>query len=223
MSMEKFTTLSGIVMPLDRSNVDTDAIIPKQFLKSIKKTGFGPNLFDEWRYLDHGEPGMDNSRRKPNPDFILNFPRYANAQILLARGNFGCGSSREHAPWALLDYGFRCIMAPSFADIFFNNCFKNGILPIVFDGKTIDDLFVLVEAKPGFSMRVDLAGQTVELPDGATFGFDIESDRKHALQNGLDDIALTLEKADLIRDYEIRRKDEVPWLFAAPQDNRVAR
>ncbi len=211
--MEKFTTLAGIVMPLDRSNVDTDAIIPKQFLKSIKRTGFGPNLFDEWRYLDHGEPGMDNSKRKPNPDFILNFPHYANAQILLARENFGCGSSREHAPWALLDYGFKCIIAPSFADIFFNNCFKNGILPIVFEIEKIQNLFVLVENQRGFSLRVDLPNQFVELPDGTTFGFGIEPDRKHALLNGLDDIALTLEKADLIREYENGRRKDAPWLF----------
>ena len=213
MTMEKFTTLNGIVMPLDRSNVDTDAIIPKQFLKSIKKTGFGPNLFDEWRYLDHGEPGMDNSKRKLNPDFILNLPRYANAEILLARENFGCGSSREHAPWALLDYGFRCIVAPSFSDIFFNNCFKNGILPIVFEVKTVENLFSLVENQPEFSIRVDLPDQIVELPDGTILGFEIESDRKQALLNGLDDIALTLEKAGLIREYETRRKDEVPWFF----------
>ena len=213
MTMEKFTTLSGIVMPLDRANVDTDAIIPKQFLKSIKKTGFGPNLFDEWRYLDHGEPGMDNSKRKLNPDFILNLPRYTHAEILLARENFGCGSSREHAPWALLDYGFRCIIAPSFADIFFNNCFKNGILPIVFDGETVGNLFALVENQPEFLIRVDLPEQIIELPDGMTLGFEIESDRKHALLNGLDEIALTLEKADLIREHEARRKDEAPWLF----------
>ncbi len=211
--MEKFTTLTGIVMPLDRSNVDTDAIIPKQFLKSIKRTGFGPNLFDEWRYLDHGEPGMDNSKRKLNPDFILNFPRYADAEILLARENFGCGSSREHAPWALLDYGFRCIVAPSFADIFFNNCFKNGILPIVLDGEIVGNLFVLVENQPEFSIRVDLPDQIIELPDGTTHGFEVDSDRKHALLNGLDDIAMTLEKADRIREYEARRKDEAPWLF----------
>ncbi len=211
--MEKFTTLTGIVMPLDRSNVDTDAIIPKQFLKSIKRTGFGPNLFDEWRYLDHGEPGMDNSNRKINPDFILNFPRYENAEILLARENFGCGSSREHAPWALLDYGFRCIIAPSFADIFFNNCFKNGILPVVLDGKIVGDLFVLVENNPEFSIRVDLADQLIELPDGTTHGFEVASDRKHALLHGLDDIALTLEKADLIQEYEARHKAEAPWLF----------
>ncbi len=213
--MEKFTTLSGIVMPLDRSNVDTDAIIPKQFLKSIKRTGFGPNLFDEWRYLDHGEPGMDHSQRQPNPDFILNFPRYANARILLARENFGCGSSREHAPWALLDYGFKCIVAPGFADIFFNNCFKNGILPIVLNEKIVGELFALVEAWPGFSIRVDLPGQIIELPDGTTHGFEVESDRKHALLNGLDDIALTLEKAGLIREYEERRKNEAPWLFTS--------
>ena len=213
MTMEKFTTLSGIVMPLDRSNVDTDAIIPKQFLKSIKRTGFGPNLFDEWRYLDHGEPGLDNSKRKLNPDFILNLPRYANAKILLARENFGCGSSREHAPWALLDYGFRCIIAPSFADIFFNNCFKNGMLPIVLDNKTVQDLFARVENQPEFSVRVDLPDQIVELPDGTIVNFEVESDRKHALLHGLDEIGLTLNKADLIREYETRRKDEAPWLF----------
>ena len=211
--MEKFITLTSIVMPLDRSNVDTDAIIPKQFLKSIKRTGFGPNLFDEWRYLDHGEPGMDNSKRPLKPDFILNLPRYANAEILLARENFGCGSSREHAPWALLDYGFRCIIAPSFADIFFNNCFKNSILPIVFDRETVGKLFAQVENQPAFSIRVDLPEQTVGLPDGTILGFEIESDRKYALLNGLDDIARTLEKADLIREYETRHQDEAPWLF----------
>ncbi len=213
--MEKFTTLSGIVMPLDRSNVDTDAIIPKQFLKSIKRTGFGPNLFDEWRYLDHGEPGMDNSKRELNPDFILNFPRYANARVLLARENFGCGSSREHAPWALLDYGFRCIIAPSFADIFFNNCFKNGILPVVLDGEIVGELFAQVEDQPEFSIRVDLPHQIIELPDGTTHGFEVESDRKYALLNGLDDIARTLEKASQIQQYEARRKTEAPWLFSS--------
>jgi 3-isopropylmalate/(R)-2-methylmalate dehydratase small subunit len=212
--MQKFTTLEGKVMPLDRVNIDTDAIIPKQFLKSIKRTGFGPNLFDEWRYLDHGEPGMDNSGRPLNPDFIMNTPRYQDAQILLTRKNFGCGSSREHAPWALLDYGFRCIIAPSFADIFFNNCFKNGILPIVFNDKVVEDLFGQVESQPGFAIRVDLQNQNIELPDGAILEFEVDSFRKHALFNGLDDIGLTLEKTDVIRDYEARRANEAPWLFS---------
>ena len=212
--MEKFTHLEGIVAPIDRANVDTDAIIPKQFLKSIKRTGFGPNLFDEWRYLDHGEPGMDNENRPRNPDFVLNLPRYENATVLLARENFGCGSSREHAPWALLDYGFRCILAPSYADIFFNNCFKNGILPIVFNKKLIDDLFIQVENTPGFAIKVDLAEQKVELQDGSTHSFEVDSFRKHALMNGLDDIGLTREKAEKIKEYEGRRKHEVPWLFS---------
>jgi 3-isopropylmalate/(R)-2-methylmalate dehydratase small subunit len=212
--MEKFTTLEGKVMPLDRANIDTDAIIPKQFLKSIKRSGFGPNLFDEWRYLDHGEPGMDNSDRPLNPDFIMNTPRYQNSQILLARENFGCGSSREHAPWALLDYGFRCVIAPSFADIFFNNCFKNGILPIVFNDKVVEDLFGQVEGQPGFAIRVDLQNQNIELPDGTILEFEVDSFRKHALLNGLDDIGLTLQKADVIRDYEARRANEAPWLFS---------
>jgi len=212
--MEKFTTLEGKVMPLDRANIDTDAIIPKQFLKSIKRSGFGPNLFDEWRYLDHGEPGMDNSDRPLNPDFIMNTPRYQNSQILLARENFGCGSSREHAPWALLDYGFRCVIAPSFADIFFNNCFKNGILPIVFNSKVVEDLFGQVEGQPGFAIRVDLQNQNIELPDGTILVFEVDSFRKHALLNGLDDIGLTLQKADVIRDYEARRANEAPWLFS---------
>lgn len=212
--MEKFSVVEGIAAPLDRANVDTDAIIPKQFLKSIKKSGFGPNLFDEWRYLDHGEPGMDNSARPLNKDFVLNQPRYENARILLARENFGCGSSREHAPWALLDYGFRCIIAPSYAEIFFNNCFKNGILPIVFNDKVVEDLFVQVENQPGFALRVDLAGQIVVLPDGGKIKFEVEPFRRHALLNGLDDIGLTLEKAGLIEEFEIRRKNEVPWLFS---------
>ncbi|HID49230.1 MAG TPA: 3-isopropylmalate dehydratase small subunit [Chromatiales bacterium] len=216
--MEKFTTLTGIVMPLDRPNVDTDAIIPKQFLKSIQRTGFGPNLFDEWRYLDHGEPGMDNRRRPVNPDFVLNQPRYRGAQILLARENFGCGSSREHAPWALLDYGFRVIIAPSFADIFYNNCFKNGILPIVLDAETVDDLFKAVEANEGYRLTVDLASQTITRPDGSVIPFDIDAFRKHRLLNGLDDIALTLEHADAIRAYEERRRREAPWLFTHLSD-----
>ena len=212
--MEKFVELKGIVVPLDRANVDTDAIIPKQFLKSIKRTGFGPNLFDEWRYLDSGEPGVNNDQRPLNPDFVLNFPRYAGATILLARKNFGCGSSREHAPWALLDYGFKCIIAPSYADIFFNNCFKNGILPIVFNEKIVEDLFVQVESTPEFEISIDLGNQFIELPNGRNIEFEVESDRKHALLNGLDDIGITLEKSDLIGQYERRRKDEAPWLFS---------
>ena len=212
--MEKFTKLTGIVMPLDRPNVDTDAIIPKQFLKSIKRTGFGPNLFDEWRYLDHGEPGMDNSQRPLNPDFVLNQPRYQGAQILLARENFGCGSSREHAPWALLDYGFRVIIAPSFADIFYNNCFKNGILPIVLDTETVDELFREVEANEGYTLTVDLEKQTITKPDGSVIPFEIDEFRKHRLLEGLDDIGLTLEHADEIRAYEERRRQEAPWLFS---------
>ena len=200
-------------MPLDRANVDTDAIIPKQFLKSIKRSGFGPNAFDEWRYLDHGEPGMDNSRRKLNPDFVLNQPRYQGASILLARENFGCGSSREHAPWALLDYGFRAIIAPSFADIFFNNCFKNGILPIVLDAAEVDQLFNEVEATPGYQLLVDLEQQTVVTPGGQSFPFEIDAFRKHCLLNGLDDIGLTLQKVDLIKAFEAKHKAGQPWLF----------
>ncbi|MHA1567870.1 MAG: 3-isopropylmalate dehydratase small subunit [Alphaproteobacteria bacterium] len=216
--MEKFTKLTGIVMPLDRPNVDTDAIIPKQFLKSIQRTGFGPNLFDEWRYLDQGEPGRDNSQRPINPDFVLNQPRYQGAQILLARENFGCGSSREHAPWALLDYGFRVIIAPSYADIFYNNCFKNGILPIVLDADTVDALFREVEANEGYQLTVDLEAQTLTKPDGSVIHFDIDEYRKHRLLEGLDDIGLTLEHADEIRAYEERRKKEVPWLFNQAKD-----
>lgn len=212
--MEKFTVLEGIVAPLDRANVDTDAIIPKQFLKSIKRTGFGPNLFDEWRYLDHGEPGMDNSTRPVNSDFVLNRERYAGARILLARDNFGCGSSREHAPWALSDYGFRCIIAPSFAEIFFNNCFKNGLLPIVLPSEMVDDLFDRVEKTSGFSLRVDLPEQRiVSVEDGSVIPFEIDGFRKEALIQGLDDIGMTLAKADRIRAYEERRQCEVPWLF----------
>ena len=211
--MEKFQTITAIVAPLDRANVDTDAIIPKQFLKSIKRSGFGPNLFDEWRYLDHGEPGMDNSGRPLNPDFVLNQPRYQGAQVLLARDNFGCGSSREHAPWALEDYGFRVIIAPSYADIFFNNCFKNGILPVVLDGAVVDSLFAEVTAAEGYRLTVDLQGQTITTPSGATIAFEVDPFRKHCLLNGLDDIGLTLQHVDDIRAYEQRRRAEAPWLF----------
>jgi 3-isopropylmalate/(R)-2-methylmalate dehydratase small subunit len=211
--MEKFEKMTGLVAPLDRSNVDTDAIIPKQFLKSIKRSGFGPNAFDEWRYLDHGEPGMDNSQRPLNPDFVLNQDRYQGASILLARDNFGCGSSREHAPWALLDYGFRVIIAPSFADIFFNNCFKNGILPIVLDAQVVDGLFKAVEANEGYQLTVDLEAQTITTPAGEAIAFEVDEFRKHCLLNGLDDIGLTLQHTDDIRAYEERRKQETPWLF----------
>jgi 3-isopropylmalate/(R)-2-methylmalate dehydratase small subunit len=209
-----FEKLTGLVVPLDRANVDTDAIIPKQYLKSIKRTGFGPNLFDDWRYLDRGEPGMDHSKRRINPDFVLNQPRYRGAQVLLARDNFGCGSSREHAPWALDDYGIRAIIAPSYADIFFNNCFKNGLLPIVLDRAIVDRLFGETEAAPGYRLVVDLAAQTVTTPAGAVFGFDIDAFRKHCLLNGLDDIGLTLQHVDEIAAYEARRRQEAPWLFA---------
>ena len=212
--MDKFETVSGIVAPMDRANVDTDAIIPKQFLKSIKRSGFGPNLFDEWRYLDHGEPGMDCSNRPLNSEFVLNQPRYQGACILLARDNFGCGSSREHAPWALLDYGFRVVIAPSFADIFFNNCFKNGILPIVMDAELVDGLFKEVEANEGYQLTVDLPAQVVRKPDGAEIAFEVDVSRKHRLLNGLDDIGLTLQHVDEIKAYEARRKAEAPWLFA---------
>jgi 3-isopropylmalate/(R)-2-methylmalate dehydratase small subunit len=211
--MDKFEKLTAIVAPLDRSNVDTDAIIPKQFLKSIQRSGFGPNAFDEWRYLDHGEPGMDNSRRPLNSDFVLNQPRYQGAQILLTRKNFGCGSSREHAPWALLDYGFRVIIAPSFADIFFNNCFKNGILPIVLGEEQVDQLFREVEANEGYRLSVDLEAQSVTTPSGDVFQFEVDPFRKHCLLNGLDDIGLTLQHVDEIKAYEARRKQEAPWLF----------
>ncbi len=211
--MKKFEKFTGVVCPLDRANVDTDAIIPKQFLKSIKRTGFGPNLFDEWRYLDHGEPGMDNSTRPINPDFVLNDPRYAGASILLARENFGCGSSREHAPWALADYGFRVIIAPSFADIFFNNCFKNGILPIVLDGDVVDRLFQKSTREEALRIEVDLEAQRLRLADGEEIGFDVDPFRKHCLPEGLDDIGLTLQHVDEIKAYEERRRAEAPWLF----------
>ena len=211
--MKSFTTLTAIVAPLDRVNVDTDAIIPKQFLKSIKRSGFGPNAFDEWRYLDHGEPGIDNSKRPLNPDFSLNQPRYQGAQILLTRKNFGCGSSREHAPWALDDYGFRAVIAPSFADIFFNNCYKNGLLPIVLTEEQVDQLFKEVEANEGYQLSIDLAEQTLTTPSGETFKFDITEHRKHCLLNGLDEIGLTLQHADEIRDFEEKRRQSQPWLF----------
>jgi 3-isopropylmalate/(R)-2-methylmalate dehydratase small subunit len=212
--MKPFAQLDGLVVPLDRANVDTDAIIPKQFLKSIKRTGFGPNAFDEWRYLDHGEPGMDNSKRVLNPDFVLNQARYQGASVLLARENFGCGSSREHAPWALEDYGFRAIIAPSFADIFYNNCFKNGLLPIVLGAETIDRLFQQTVASEGYRLTVDLAAQNVITPAGETFAFEVDAERKHRLLNGLDDIGITLQFTDAIKAYEDRRKLEAPWLFA---------
>jgi len=212
--MDKFTRLDGLVAPLDRANVDTDAIIPKQFLKSIKRSGFGPNLFDEWRYLDHGEPGMDNSGRPINPEFVLNQPRYSGAQILLARENFGCGSSREHAPWALLDYGFRAVIAPSFADIFFNNCFKNGILPIVLDAAAVDQLFRETAAGEGYRLTVDLAAQTVVTPTGKSFSFSVDEFRKYCLLNGFDDIGLTLRQADKIKAYEEKRREAEPWVFS---------
>ena len=211
--MKPFTQLQGLVAPLDRANVDTDAIIPKQFLKSIKRSGFGPNAFDEWRYLDHGEPGMDNSKRPLNPDFVLNQPRYQGAQVLLARENFGCGSSREHAPWALEDYGFRAIIAPSYADIFYNNCFKNGLLPIVLDAAIADQLFKETQAAEGYRLTVDLQAQTVTTPSGQSFGFQVDAFRKYCLLNGLDDIGLTLRHVDKIKAYEARRKVEAPWMF----------
>jgi 3-isopropylmalate/(R)-2-methylmalate dehydratase small subunit len=211
--MEKFVKMQALVAPLDRSNVDTDAIIPKQFLKSIKRAGFGPNAFDEWRYLDHGEPGMDNSKRPLNPDFVLNQARYQGANILLARKNFGCGSSREHAPWALEDYGFRVIIAPSFADIFFNNCFKNGILPIVLDEAKVEQLFKEVEASEGYQLAVDLEAQSITTPSGEVIAFEVDPFRKHCLLNGLDDIGLTLQHVDDIKAYEEKRKQQAPWLF----------
>jgi 3-isopropylmalate/(R)-2-methylmalate dehydratase small subunit len=210
--MEKFTILKGLVAPMDRENVDTDAIIPKQFLKSIRKTGFGPNLFDEWRYLDKGEPGVPESLRKPNPDFVLNQPRYKGASVLVTRKNFGCGSSREHAPWALVQYGFRCVLAPSFADIFFNNCFKNGILPIVLPEAVIASLFDDVYAFPGYELTVDLERQVIVRPQGEEIPFDVQPFRKYCLLNGFDDIGLTLHQADKIRAYEAQRLAQKPWL-----------
>jgi len=211
--MKPFNLHQGLVAPLDRANVDTDAIIPKQFLKSIKRSGFGPNAFDEWRYLDHGEPGMDNSKRQLNPDFVLNLPRYHGASILLTRENFGCGSSREHAPWALEDYGFRAIVAPSYADIFFNNCFKNGMLPIVLSNAVVDNIFKAVQANIGYQLMIDLDKQTVNTPDGKSYDFDVDAVRKHNLINGLDDIGLTLQHVDAIKKFETKHKDSQPWLF----------
>src|SRR5512147_2923384 len=211
--MRKFTVLDGLVVPLDRANVDTDAVIPKQFLKSIKTTGYGPNLFDEWRYLDHGEPGMDNSKRPLNPDFVLNQPRYQGAQILLARENFGCGSWREHAPWALLQYGFQAVIAPSFADIFYNNSLKNGLLLIKLDPKIVDRLFKEAHGTQGYRVAVDLEAQTVTTPGGESFKFDIDPFTKHCLLNGLDEIGLTLERAAEIKAFEQKHRESQPWLF----------
>ena len=210
--MQAFTLHTGVVAPMDRENVDTDAIIPKQFLKSIQRTGFGQNLFDAWRYLDPGEPGQDPASRRPNPDFVLNQPRYAGASVLLARRNFGCGSSREHAPWALDQYGFRAILAPSFADIFFTNCFKSGLLPIVLPESVISQLFDEVAAFPGYRLAIDLPRQVVVKPDGAEIPFDVQPFRKYCLVNGFDDIGLTLRHADKIRSFEAERLAKMPWL-----------
>ena len=214
--MKAFTQHTGLVCPLDRANVDTDQIIPKQFLKSIKRTGFGPNLFDEWRYLDIGQPGQDNSARPLNPDFVLNFPRYAGASVLLARENFGCGSSREHAPWALDEYGFRAVIAPSFADIFYNNSFKNGLLPIVLPEAVVDALFAQTFANEGYQLTVDLQRQVVIEGQGAEHAFEVDAFRKHCLLHGLDDIGLTLNEADAIAAFETRHKAAQPWLFGIP-------
>jgi 3-isopropylmalate/(R)-2-methylmalate dehydratase small subunit len=211
--MQAFTQLNGLVAPLDRANVDTDAIIPKQFLKSIKRSGFGPNAFDEWRYLDRGEPGVDNSQRPLNKEFVLNQPRYQGASILLTRENFGCGSSREHAPWALEDYGFKVIIASSFADIFFNNCFKNGMLPIVLSADIVDTLFKQVVANEGYALNVDLAAQTVTSPTGEVYPFEVDAFRKHCLLNGLDDIGLTMQQQDKIKAFETKHRQAQPWLF----------
>ncbi len=210
--MQKFTVHKGLVAPMDRENVDTDAIIPKQFLKSIKKTGFGVNLFDEWRYLDHGEPGQDPASRKPNPDFVLNQPRYKGASILLARKNFGCGSSREHAPWALDQFGFRAIIAPSYADIFFNNSFKNGLLPIVLPESQVASLFDACAAFPGYELTIDLERQVVVQPNGPELPFDVQAFRKFCLLNGFDDIGLTLRQSDKIKAFEAERLAKKPWL-----------
>ena len=212
--MDKFTRLEGLVAPLDRNNVDTDAIIPKQFLKSIKRSGFGPNAFDEWRYMDIGEPGQDATHRPKNPNFVLNLARYQGAEVLLTRANFGCGSSREHAPWALLDFGFKAIIAESFADIFFNNCYKNGIVPIVLPAAEIEALFKQVEATPGYKLVVDLQAQAVIRPDGYGISFQIDAFRKECLINGWDDIGLTLRHAEKIREFEEKRRISQPWLFS---------
>ncbi len=211
--MRAFVELNGLVVPIDRANVDTDAIIPKQFLKSIRRSGFGPNLFDAWRYLDHGEPGQDCSQRPVNPDFVLNQPRYQGAEILLARENFGCGSSREHAPWALADDGIRALIAPSFADIFYNNCYKNGLLPVVLAADVVDRLFRETFATPGYHLHIDLAAQTVTTPSGEKHSFEIDAHRKMCLLQGLDDIGLTLQHVDAIRAYETQRRQTAPWLF----------
>lgn len=215
--MKSFTTMTGIVAPLDRANVDTDMIIPKQFLKSIKRSGFGPNLFDELRYLDEGKLGVDCSTRPLNPDFSLNVPRYQNAQVLLARENFGCGSSREHAPWAIEDFGLRAIIAPSFADIFFNNCFKNGLLPIVLDADIVDQLFNEMYAAEGYQLTIDLEAQLIRKPNGEEISFEVDGFRKHCLINGLDDIGITLQDADAIRVFEKKWQEQSPWLFNAGQ------
>ena len=211
--MDKYQSREGLVVPLDRANVDTDAIIPKQFLKAIGRSGFGPNLFDEWRYLDHGEPGMDNSKRPLNPDFVLNEPRFRGAQVLVARENFGCGSSREHAPWALQDYGFTTIIAPSFADIFFNNCFKNGLLAIVLEAPVVDQIIKEAAATPGYRLAIDLDQQTITTPSRQEIGFQIDPFRKHCLLNGLDEIGLSLQHADKIRAFEGKHRAAQPWLF----------
>lgn len=213
--MKVFTQNKGIVAPLDRANIDTDMIIPKQFLKSIKRSGFGPNLFDELRYLDEGKPDQDCRQRPINPDFVLNQSRYAGTSVLLARENFGCGSSREHAPWALDDFGIRVVIAPSFADIFFNNCFKNGILPITLDEATVDQLFAEVEATEGYQLTIDLVAQTITSPSGQKIEFAIDNFRKHCLLKGLDDIGLTLENGDAIKAYELKHQQQAPWLFGA--------
>lgn len=211
--MRAFTEHEGLLAPMDRANVDTDLIIPKQFLKSIKRSGFGPNLFDGLRYLDEGQPGEDCSARPLNAEFPLNFPRYQGASILLARENFGCGSSREHAPWALEDYGFRCVIAPSFADIFYNNCFKNGVLPVVLDAQVVDEIFSLMYANEGYSLRVDLRGKSVQLPDARSFSFEVEDYRRQCLLEGLDDIGVTLKSGDAIRAYEAKAAQRFPWVF----------
>ncbi|PQA45863.1 3-isopropylmalate dehydratase small subunit [Amnimonas aquatica] len=211
--MQKFTVVKGLAAPLDRANVDTDQIIPKQFLKSIKRTGFGVNLFDEWRYLDEGYPGQDCSKRPLNKDFVLNQPRYQGASVLLARQNFGCGSSREHAPWALGEYGFRAVIAPSYADIFFNNCFKNGMLPVILSEAQVDQLFRECEAAEGYQITVDLEKQQVITPSGEAFGFEVDAFRRHCLLNGLDDIGLTLQDGDAIRAFEAQAKAARPWVF----------
>jgi 3-isopropylmalate/(R)-2-methylmalate dehydratase small subunit len=210
--MQAFTRHQGLVVPLDRPNVDTDQIIPKQFLKSIRRTGFGVNLFDEWRYIDRGEPGQDPAQRRPNPEFVLNLPRYRGASILLARRNFGCGSSREHAPWAIGEFGLRAIIAPSFADIFHNNCFKNGILPVVLDEAAVDRLFQAVTLQPGYQLVIDLGDQVVRTPEGTSLGFEVDAFRKQCLLNGWDDIGLSLRHADQIREFEEARLRRFPWL-----------